>query len=71
MALNRRKKGTTTPRMSGRLIAGLLAGAILLIVAVANGHLVYVAVKTAPDCVAHAKAGNDAPGTFRAAKSAC
>lgn len=47
---------------------------VALIVA-ANGHLVYVAMSTQPDCVDHVRAGdlnNDSDRTqFRAAKSAC
>ncbi|CAN7408661.1 hypothetical protein [Rhizobium sp. LjRoot254] len=48
----------------------LLATAVLLVLA-ANAHLVYVAVSSQPDCVAHLKDRGDAPGQYRAAKSAC
>ena len=42
----------------------------LLLVLMANAHLVYVAVESEPGCVPHAtEAGG--PGTFQAAKSAC
>lgn len=41
-----------------------------LLVVAANAHLVYVAVKSQPECVPHEKAMGDANG-FRAAKSAC
>jgi hypothetical protein len=47
-----------------------LAVAALVFVA-ANAHLVYVAVSTQPECVAHLKDKGGAPGQFRAAKSAC
>jgi len=40
-------------------------------VAAANAHLVYVAVATQPDCVAHLKEAGATAGTYRAAKPAC
>lgn len=43
----------------------------VLVVLVANAHLVYVAVSTQPGCVPHLKDRGDAPGQYRAAKSAC
>ncbi|TXL82253.1 hypothetical protein FHP25_00710 [Vineibacter terrae] len=51
----------------------LLVGAGLLLVVLANAHLVYVAVTSQPDCVTHLRAGERAadPGQFRAAKSSC
>lgn len=45
----------------------------LLIVVLANAHLVYVAVTSQPECVAHVRA-DVAPatnGSFAAANSAC
>ena len=49
--------------------------ALVVLVLGANAHLVYVAVKSQPDCVAHQKpgasAGAGAGGTFSAAKSSC
>ncbi len=62
------------PRQKRRMI--LLAGAVaagLLFVLFANLHLVYVAVTSQPECVAHIRA-DAAPaknGLFSAAKSAC
>ena len=50
--------------------AWLLVPAGLLLVAVANAHLVYVAVTSQPDCVPHLKEAG-AAGNYRAAKSAC
>jgi hypothetical protein len=54
------------------LLAGLVAAGLLL-VALANAHLVYVAVSSQPDCVAHVKGGERAAGaaSFSAAKPAC
>ena len=51
----------------------LLIGAGLAIVVGANSHLVYVAVTSQPDCVAHARGGQGdaARGLYSAAKSAC
>lgn len=53
----------------------LLVGAGLLLLAGANSHLVYVAMTSQPECVAHLR---DADSTstgerrqFRAAKSSC
>ncbi len=55
------------------LLAGLIAAAGVLLVLLANTHLVYVAVTSQPDCVPHLKAGAAAgdPGSFSAAKPAC
>ncbi|MGD9843960.1 MAG: hypothetical protein AB7O60_18270 [Variibacter sp.] len=50
----------------------LLVGAGLALVIGANWHLVYVAVTSQPDCVAHLRGGADgAAGSFSAAKSSC
>lgn len=43
----------------------------IAVFAFANAHLVYVAVSSQPDCVAHLKAPSGDAKTFRAAKSAC
>jgi hypothetical protein len=55
--------------------AGLWAaiGAALLLVLIANSHLVYMAIMSQPECVAHVRQGEGAPkeGKFRAAKSSC
>lgn len=42
----------------------------LLLVAGANAHLVYVAVRSQPDCVEHLKVTGEGNG-YRAAVSAC
>lgn len=56
-----------------RILVGLVVAAGLLVLALANTHLVYVAVKSQPDCVEHLKpgAGQDGNKRFSAAKSAC
>jgi hypothetical protein len=65
---------TTGPlSRKGRLpvTAWLLVAAVLLLVAAANAHLVYVAVASQPECVPHLKEAGSGAGAFRAAKSAC
>lgn len=59
--------------MTSRWAAGLLVTAGLLLVAGAHAHLVYVAVTSQPDCVAHVRRGDAAAqsGALSAAKSAC
>lgn len=37
----------------------------------ANAHLLYVALQSQPDCVAHGKPGVATPGQLSAAKSSC
>ena len=51
----------------------LLVGGGLLLLAVVNWHLVQVAVRSQPGCVAHVRLGEVAggDGQFAAAKSAC
>src|SRR5262249_14760957 len=60
------------PRWGGKRVAVILVAGGLLIVAAANAHLLYVAVTSQPDCVAHARPGEAASaGSYRAAQSAC
>ena len=62
-------------RLNWRLVAAGIAGAVLVLLVVANAHLVYVAVASQPDCVAHIKApekARTAEGVaYRAARSSC
>lgn len=53
-------------------IALAVAGGLILLIA-ANTHLVYTAVTSQPDCVAHLRQGDAGAqsGSFRAAMSAC
>jgi hypothetical protein len=48
-------------------------GAGLLLVLIANSHLVYLAVVSQPDCVAHVRQGEGSAkdGKFSAARSSC
>ena len=53
------------------LVLGLVA-ACLALVMLAHFHLVYVAVQSQPECVAHLEPGTAGEhGTFSAAKSSC
>ena len=54
---------------SGLCWRGSSRRAVLLVVAAANAHLVYVAVATQPDCVAHLKEAGVHGRSYRAAKS--
>jgi hypothetical protein len=63
--------GSMTKWAKWPLVAWLLVAAVLLVVAAANAHLVYVAVASQPGCVAHLKEAGSKAGAFRAAKSAC
>jgi hypothetical protein len=56
-----------------RLMVWLFATAGLLLVVVANWHLVHVAFTSQPDCVAHVRVGaaDAGHGTFSAAQSSC
>lgn len=60
-----------TKRSKWPVLAWGLAAAVLLVMAVANIHLVYVAVESQPECVAHLKEAGSKAGAFRAAKPAC
>jgi hypothetical protein len=48
-----------------------IALAVVGIFLAANAHLLYVALQSQPDCVAHVKPGDSVPGQLSAAKSAC
>ena len=59
--------------MQRKSVLWTLIAAGLLLVAVANSHLVYVAVTSQPDCVTHIRVGeaHTKSGSFSAARSAC
>ena len=57
---------------SRRVAIWVAAAAGLLLVIGANAHLVYVAVTSQPECVAHLGPGEGASsGSYSAAESAC
>lgn len=60
-----------TNRSKVRWMVAFVVAAGALLFAGANAHLVYVAIASQPDCVTHLKDAGNAPGQFRAAKSAC
>ena len=63
---------TTLKPAKPKTMLWLLVGAGLLLVLLANSHLVYVAFVSQPDCVPHVRQGKPASeGGFSAAKSAC
>ncbi len=59
--------------LSPGLLIGLAIAVGVALLLLANAHLVYVAVSSQPECVAHLKAGEAAPGPgqFSAAKPSC
>ncbi len=59
------------PALSPRVIALTAAGAGIALFLIAHAHLVYVAVVSQPECVAHLKTESQAPGAYRAARSSC
>jgi hypothetical protein len=65
--------GTDNPQrrdLNWKLVALLIASVGIVLLIVANAHLVYVALNSQPECVPHAKQ-MDGTGTYRAARSAC
>jgi hypothetical protein len=59
--------------LSKSVVIWLLVGLGLTFLGAANAHLVYVAIATQPDCVAHFRSGEGkaAHSSFSAATSAC
>jgi hypothetical protein len=53
-----------SPLLSDKRVIWLAVAGLLLVLAAANAHLVFVSVTTQPACV-------DQPGAFHAAASAC
>ena len=65
--------GATAKQSRTTTILWLAVGAGLLLVLIANSHLVYMAVVSQPDCVAHVRQGEGSAkdGRFSAARSSC
>ena len=59
----------TVTRKKLAIYLGIAAAVLLLVLA--NAHLVYVATTSQPDCVAHLKSSGEATGNYRAARSSC
>lgn len=58
----------TLSRRTLAIGAAVLATVLVLL---ANVHLVYVALQSQPECVAHLKPGTDGDGAYSAARSSC
>lgn len=60
-------------RPARRWTIGMIVAAGIVVLVGMNAHLLYVAVTSQPDCVAHLNLGEAATGniSFRAAKSSC
>ena len=66
--------GTATRSTRTKAVLWLALGAGLLLLLIANSHLVYVAVTSQPECVAHVRQGESGAakdGRFAAARSSC
>ena len=65
--------GAAVRRDKTKLLLWGMIGAGLLLLLIANSHLVYLAVVSQPDCVAHVPPGGSAAkdGKFSAARSSC
>jgi hypothetical protein len=65
--------GATIVQFRTKAVVWVAVGAGLLLLLISNAHLVYTAVMSQPDCVAHKRQGEGASmdGKFSAAKSSC
>jgi hypothetical protein len=65
--------GEVVRRDRTRLLVWAAIGVGLLLLLIANSHLVYMAIVSQPDCVAHIRQGEGAAkdGKFSAARSSC
>jgi hypothetical protein len=65
--------GAATRPTRTRTILWLAIGAGVLLLLIANSHLVYIAITSQPDCVAHLRQGEGSAkdGRFSAARSSC
>ena len=65
--------GAATRHVRTKAVLWVAIGAGLLLLLIANSHLVYVAIVSQPDCVAHVRQGEGyaKDGKFSAARSSC
>jgi hypothetical protein len=65
--------GAATRQIRTKAVLWVALGAGVLLVLIANSHLVYMAIVSQPECVAHVRQGEGVPepGKFRAARSSC
>ena len=65
--------GAATRPIWTKVVVWAAIGAGLLLLLVANSHLVYMAIVSQPECVAHVRQGEGSgrDGKFSAARSSC
>jgi hypothetical protein len=65
--------GAAMKQIRTKSVVWAAVGVALLLVLIANSHLVYMAIVSQPECVAHARQGEGDPkqGNFSAARSSC
>ena len=65
--------GTATRQVRTKAVVWIAIGAGLLLLLIANSHLVYMAFASQPECVAHVRQGEGSAkdGKFSAARSSC
>ena len=65
--------GAATKPIRTKVVVWAAVGAGLLLLLIANSHLVYMAIVSQPECVAHVRQGEGSAkdGRFSAARSSC
>ena len=65
--------GAATKPIRTKVVVWAAVGAGLLLLLIANSHLVYMAFVSQPECVAHVRQGEGSAkdGKFSAARSSC
>ena len=65
--------GAATRQIRTKVVVWAAVGAGLLLLLIANSHLVYMAVTSQPECVAHVRQGEGSAkdGKLSAARSSC
>ena len=65
--------GAATKPIRTKVVVWAAIGAGLLLLLIANSHLVYMAIVSQPECVAHVRQGEGSAkdGKFSAARSSC
>ena len=65
--------GAATGQFRTKVVVWTAVCAGLLLLLIANSHLVYMAIMSQPECVAHVRQGEGGPGDgkFSAARSSC
>lgn len=65
--------GAAAKPIRTKVVVWAAVGAGLLLLLIANSHLVYMAIVSQPECVAHVRQGEGSgrDGKFSAARSSC